>query len=125
MLEEEGQVNAFHGSVHRNKDGGESQHVYDFRGLVGRHGDIYPPGDPATARRFFDMTKFHTPHISYLPEAHQLPFESMSVWRGSNLAILRNDIVGADTEKKKVEADNASASASSSRMGKWSRAATS
>lgn len=100
MVEEEGERNAFSGTIWRH-----TAPVYAFSGTVGRHGDLYPVADPATTRRFFDMSKHHSPTVSYLPPKQQLPFESMRVWARSNKAIIDNDVVLADEEKKKVEAE--------------------
>jgi len=106
MREEEGQLNVFDGHITLDKAGSatEGERISEFHGLIGREGFLYPPGAKDKGARFFDRSGIKTPKLKFLPRKCQSPFESIQVWRESNLAIVANDIVTADTHKKRVEA---------------------
>jgi len=105
LREEDGQINTFSGTLHKSKPGSteEGPLVSEFHGLVGREGFL-KPSDSVNETKFFDKSVLKKASLSYLPRAAQSPFESIQVWREANEAIVANDIVTADTHKKKVEA---------------------
>jgi hypothetical protein len=106
MREVEGQVNVFSGSLHRSKPGAteEGDLLKEFHGTIGREGFLTSPGS-SDDQKFFDRSLVRQATLTYLPRACQSPFESIQVWREANQAIVNNDIVGADTHKKRVEAE--------------------
>eukprot|EP01128_Nolandella_sp_AFSM9_P002480 TRINITY_DN1284_c0_g1_i3.p1 TRINITY_DN1284_c0_g1~~TRINITY_DN1284_c0_g1_i3.p1 ORF type:complete len:196 (-),score=52.57 TRINITY_DN1284_c0_g1_i3:149-736(-) len=64
------------------------------------------PNDPFSekAREFFTCPT-DLPKLSYLEQDCLVPFSSINVWKATNDALISNDIIEADSQKKIVEAE--------------------
>jgi len=80
--------------------------IYKVSGYAGQKAfftDVTKDG--AEEQLFVDISTYKDNTILQLPDEVQMEFDSLRLWHPVKEAIIRNDMVVADEEKKKIEAD--------------------
>jgi len=78
--------------------------LYHLSGVAGKKTYYQEPGSDEK-KLLVDISTYTDSVIQYLPEEVLPEFNSLKIWMPVKHAIIRNDMVVADDEKKKVEAD--------------------
>jgi len=78
--------------------------LYHLSGVAGKK-TYYQEHGSDEKKLLVDISTYTDSVIQYLPEEVQSEFNSLKLWMPVKQAIIRNDMVVADEEKKKVEAD--------------------
>eukprot|EP01124_Arcella_intermedia_P001366 TRINITY_DN1073_c0_g1_i3.p1 TRINITY_DN1073_c0_g1~~TRINITY_DN1073_c0_g1_i3.p1 ORF type:complete len:431 (+),score=79.91 TRINITY_DN1073_c0_g1_i3:55-1347(+) len=78
--------------------------LFKFDGVAGH--ETYMTDVQSNERKLFvDISKYTDNSIHYLPDEVQTAYNSLKLWMPVKDAIVKNDLVTADEEKKKIEAD--------------------
>eukprot|EP01128_Nolandella_sp_AFSM9_P010069 TRINITY_DN685_c0_g1_i1.p1 TRINITY_DN685_c0_g1~~TRINITY_DN685_c0_g1_i1.p1 ORF type:complete len:932 (+),score=257.28 TRINITY_DN685_c0_g1_i1:84-2798(+) len=96
-------TNKLSGSIFKESD--PDTILYNLEGVCGVSTSYFAPSKPDVKTLLIDHDNIEYPPIHYLHPKYRTRFESMEVWKNVNKAILDSDMKTADSEKKKVEAE--------------------
>jgi len=82
-----------------------SKIVYKLEGVCGQETRYWSPDSPNDIKVLIDNASLEESYIQYLPGNLRSELDSLRLWVPVANAIIKNNMDEADTEKKKIEAD--------------------
>jgi len=94
-------VNGIQGCVYHKAD--PNKNIYIIDGICGQTSQYWTPENPLEKKTLIDHSQLKEAYIEYLPSQLRPEFDSLRLWVPVANAIIKNDMITADQEKKKIE----------------------